>query len=188
MYLNDIYTIGVNLAGLPGISVPCGFGGLPVGLQLIGPHSARNVVLNFAHQYQPALTGICRHRGSRGGMSDAMGNRDRARDPHAAGNQQQDFLGRLDGLRCANPIPRPAWSISVTRAFCRYSMPKWCAWRSASAWRSMPRSLSVRVFARKNYFYPDLPKGYQISQYELPIVGSGQLDITLEDGRRKRSA
>jgi aspartyl-tRNA(Asn)/glutamyl-tRNA(Gln) amidotransferase subunit B len=42
------------------------------------------------------------------------------------------------------------------------------------------------VFARKNYFYPDLPKGYQISQYELPVVGQGHLDIDLEDGSRKR--
>jgi aspartyl-tRNA(Asn)/glutamyl-tRNA(Gln) amidotransferase subunit B len=44
-----------------------------------------------------------------------------------------------------------------------------------------PRS----VFARKNYFYPDLPKGYQISQYELPIVHDGRIELQLEDGTRK---
>jgi aspartyl-tRNA(Asn)/glutamyl-tRNA(Gln) amidotransferase subunit A len=55
MYLNDIYTIGANLAGLPGLSQPCGLvDGLPLGLQLIGPHFSEGRLLNAAHQYQLA--------------------------------------------------------------------------------------------------------------------------------------
>jgi aspartyl-tRNA(Asn)/glutamyl-tRNA(Gln) amidotransferase subunit A len=57
MYLNDIYTIGANLAGLPAVSVPCGFvregdRELPTGLQLIGPHFSEARLLGIAHQYQ----------------------------------------------------------------------------------------------------------------------------------------
>jgi aspartyl-tRNA(Asn)/glutamyl-tRNA(Gln) amidotransferase subunit A len=53
MYLNDIYTIGANLAGLPAISVPCGLvQGLPVGMQIIGPHFGEERLLNVAHRYQ----------------------------------------------------------------------------------------------------------------------------------------
>ena len=53
MYLNDIYTISANLAGLPAMSVPCGFaGGLPVGLQIIGPHFAEQRLLQAAHRFQ----------------------------------------------------------------------------------------------------------------------------------------
>jgi aspartyl-tRNA(Asn)/glutamyl-tRNA(Gln) amidotransferase subunit A len=56
MYLSDIYTIAVNLAGLPGMSIPAGFGsnGRPVGLQIIGNYFAEAQMLNVAHQYQLA--------------------------------------------------------------------------------------------------------------------------------------
>jgi aspartyl-tRNA(Asn)/glutamyl-tRNA(Gln) amidotransferase subunit A len=55
MYLNDIYTIGANLAGLPAMSIPCGFAHeLPVGLQLIGPQFSEAQLLNVAHRYQSA--------------------------------------------------------------------------------------------------------------------------------------
>ena len=53
MYLNDIYTIGANLAGLPAMSVPCGFvDELPVGLHLVGPHFGEETLLRCGHQYQ----------------------------------------------------------------------------------------------------------------------------------------
>jgi aspartyl-tRNA(Asn)/glutamyl-tRNA(Gln) amidotransferase subunit A len=54
MYLNDIYTVGPNLAGLPAMSIPCGTGagGLPVGLQLVGGYFAEARMLNLAHQFQ----------------------------------------------------------------------------------------------------------------------------------------
>jgi aspartyl-tRNA(Asn)/glutamyl-tRNA(Gln) amidotransferase subunit A len=55
MYLNDIYTIGANLGGFPGISVPCGFvDGLPVGLHLVGHHFDESTLLRCAHAYQQA--------------------------------------------------------------------------------------------------------------------------------------
>jgi aspartyl-tRNA(Asn)/glutamyl-tRNA(Gln) amidotransferase subunit A len=54
MYLNDIFTVPANLAGLPAMSIPCGFdaNGLPIGLQIIGNYFAEAKMLNVAHQYQ----------------------------------------------------------------------------------------------------------------------------------------
>ncbi len=55
MYMEDIFTLSLNLAGLPGMSIPCGFSnGLPVGLQIIGNYFAEEKLLNVAHKYQQA--------------------------------------------------------------------------------------------------------------------------------------
>ncbi len=55
MYLSDLYTIPANIAGIPGISIPCGFAeGLPVGLQLMGPHLSEETLLRIAHAYEQA--------------------------------------------------------------------------------------------------------------------------------------
>lgn len=55
-YLADIFTLPASLAGLPGMSLPAGFGanGLPVGLQLIGNYFGESRLLNTAHQFQQA--------------------------------------------------------------------------------------------------------------------------------------
>jgi aspartyl-tRNA(Asn)/glutamyl-tRNA(Gln) amidotransferase subunit A len=62
MYLEDVYTLAVNLAGLPGMSVPAGFvDNKPVGLQLIGQHFGESRLLNVAHQYQQVTDWHSRH-------------------------------------------------------------------------------------------------------------------------------
>lgn len=56
MYLSDIYTVSANLAGVPGVSVPCGLSteGLPIGVQLVGNFWSEATLLNFAHKYETA--------------------------------------------------------------------------------------------------------------------------------------
>jgi aspartyl-tRNA(Asn)/glutamyl-tRNA(Gln) amidotransferase subunit A len=56
MYLSDVFTLTCNLAGLPGMSLPCGFSaqGRPIGLQVLGPHFAEETVLSVGHAYQRA--------------------------------------------------------------------------------------------------------------------------------------
>ena len=56
MYLNDIYTVSANMAGVPGISVPCGLArGLPIGMQLIGNFWSEGLLLNLASKYETAF-------------------------------------------------------------------------------------------------------------------------------------
>jgi aspartyl-tRNA(Asn)/glutamyl-tRNA(Gln) amidotransferase subunit A len=56
MYLSDIFTISANLAGIPALSVPCGFSasGLPIGLQLMGKHFDEEMILRVGHHFEQA--------------------------------------------------------------------------------------------------------------------------------------
>lgn len=71
MYLSDIYTVPVNLAGLPGISIPCGFDsqGLPIGAQLIGPPLGDGIILNAAHAFQQETEYHKKAPAEKGGVS-----------------------------------------------------------------------------------------------------------------------
>ena len=54
MYLADICTVSINIAGLPGISIPCGVDseGMPIGMQIVGKHFAEETILNAAYTYE----------------------------------------------------------------------------------------------------------------------------------------
>ena len=190
MYLNDIYTIGANLAGVPAMSIPCGFvRDLPVGLQICGPHFAEAKLLNVAHAYpegdglappdarrvreEGAVMSACTGKPSSGWRSTRSSRRRprsspaRPRPTARAPNSQANLVD------LAYPGVLPVLNGEAVRMAVKFGL----AIGAAIA----PRS----VFARKNYFYPDLPKGYQISQYELPIVAKGHMDIVLDDGTQE---
>ncbi len=80
---------------------------------------------------------------------------------------------QANALDLAMPGTLPVMNAEAVRLAIRFGL--------AVGARIAPES----IFARKNYFYPDLPKGYQISQYEQPVVVGGGLDIALDNGARK---
>ena len=118
MYLNDIYTIGANLAGLPAVSVPCGFvSDLPVGLQIVGPHFSEARVLQRRARL-PARDRLAHARAAglrMSGWETVIGL-----EIHAQlATQLEDLLGLRDRATARRRTRRRISSISATRACCR---------------------------------------------------------------------
>ncbi len=192
MYLNDVFTIPAPLAGVPAISVPCGFSlaGLPIGLQVIAKPFDEATLFRVAGTYEAA----CR------------------RAPAPAGARARPRGGRAMS---------PAWETVIglevhAQLLTRSKMFCGCATafgappnhQTCPVCQGMPgilpvinrraiefgvrtaRALHCRIngacrFARKHYFYPDMPKNYQISQYEAPLAEDGWLEIELDAAGRR---
>ncbi len=195
MYLQDVFTVTVNLAGLPGISVPAGLteNGLPLGLQLIGKAFDEATLLRAAQAVETAAD--FKHSPAKWwtrmsqtdkiqdpqGRDRRVGNRDRHGGPCPGPLPVQAVLGRLHRIRRRAQQPGQLHR-------CRFPgmlpvINEKCVEQAVRTGLGLKAQINLRsLFDRKNYFYPDLPQGYQISQYKDPIVGEGEVLIDLKDG------
>ena len=204
MYLSDIFTIPVNLAGLPAACrCPAGFerDGLP---DRPAAHrhaaSARRRILRVGlrlragHRVAQAEAPQVQSRLGSSGSSDVVvessmtiRSRHRPRSPRPAPDRHRRSSAAARPPSAPSPTPnlpglpgparRPAGAEPAGGRVRHQG-------RAGDRLRDRPRSR----FARKNYFYPDLPKGYQISQFELPICADGHVDIEVDGEREARSA
>ena len=183
MYLNDVCTIPSNLTGHPAISVPFGRGddGLPVGVQIMGPALSERLIFR-----------VCRRAGA---------GRARHGEPAVSAAGPGPEAPLPDGWELVVGLEVHVEMSTATKLFCgcanRFgdepntnvcpvclglpgSLPVVnetavdCAMRLG---RALGCEVRPAVFARKNYFYPDMPKDYQISQYDQPTNTDGRLEL-----------
>ncbi len=194
MYLMDYYTIPMALAGLPALSVPCGWntpaGGslpMPLGLQFAAPLFEERLLLGAAHAYERATGHARAHEPGVGrsacvsvtyeaviGIECHVELKTRTKMFCGCANE---FGGEPNtkvcpvclGMPGALPVPnaRAIELIVATGLAFDAEIP------------------GFSKFDRKNYFYPDMPKDYQISQYDMPLTLGGAVKYWLEDGTMK---
>ena len=180
MYLSDLLTIPSCMAGLPGLNIPCGLSeGLPVGLQLIGPQLSENTLFRWAMRSSSRSASIP--------FRSACD--ERARWEPVVGLEIHVQLKTRTKMfcRCANGFGggENTQTCPVCLGF-PGALP--VANETALEWTiklglALDCEIADRaVFARKNYPYPDLPKGYQISQYDLPSCINGKVLVPTAEG------
>ena len=203
MYLNDFCTVPMSLAGIPAISIPCGLSdGLPVGLQLAGPAFSENALLDAAYALEQTLgfdsTPARAHEQAQHSrrarrLGCVPSNRRcpaRAQGAWPVTSTYEPVIGLEIHIQLA----------TRTKMFCgcELSFGDPPNTHTCPVCLGLPGALPVAnaraihfglmigmavgsklaprsIFHRKNYFYPDLPKGYQISQYDEPLCLGGQL-------------
>ncbi len=179
MYANDVFTLPVNLAGLPGLSIPCGLDdGLPVGFQVIGPAFSENRLLAIGHALEQAIgfDPVPPRLPGGGGVSDweaVIGleihvqlrtvTKMFCRCPNRYGDAPNT---NVCAICLAHPGMLPVANREAVDQALRVGLALGCRMPEHSKWD------------RKNYFYPDSPKAYQISQYDEPLCAEGRfLDV-----------
>ena len=181
MYAADLLTIPSNMAGLPGLSIPCGLSeGLPVGLQLIGPQFSENLLFRAGHALERALG------------FDFVPERLQVSWEPVIGLEIHVHLKTRTKMFCRCEVayfdPPNTHTCPVCLALPgALPVPN----RQAVEWTILlGHALGCQIperaiFHRKNYFYPDNPKGYQISQYDEPLCVDGSFVVPGADGDRE---
>ncbi len=188
MYLSDIFTISVNLAGLPGMSMPCGYDdkGLPIGLQIIGAPFSEETIFRVGDAYEKIAALQTARIENLKSMNTEKYEAVIGLEVHAhLSTKSKMFCGCSTAFGAQpneNVCPRCMGMPGVLPVLNRQAVE--LAVRAGLA--AHCEIARESIFDRKSYFYPDLPKGYQISQYLTPICKGGYIEIALKSGETKR--
>ena len=208
MYLADLCTIPSDLAGNAALSVPCGLAdedGLPVGLQVMAPVLADDRPTGWARRWRRRWASDggtrcwTRRRAWTSLMTETMAELVSFDDAVARydpliGLETHVELGTESKMFCGCPTRFGADPNTQVCPVC-LGLPGSLPVTNAAAIEFTIRiglALNCSIaqwcrFARKNYFYPDMPKNYQISQYDEPLCTDGWLDVTVHsDGAPPR--